>query len=55
MNRYLEKVAVHLDLYEDPRTKKKKWVVKGNPPPIGHVKIKSTYKRKMPNGPKARS
>lgn len=51
MNRYLEKIAVHIHLYQDPKTKKQKWVAEGKPAPLGHVKVKSIYKRRK-NGTK---
>jgi hypothetical protein len=49
MNKYLEKIAIRLDMYEHPtdKTKKNKWVADGKTPPFGYVKTKtSTYRRK---------
>ena len=56
MNKYLEKIAVRIDMYEHPtdKSQKKKWVAEGNKAPFGYVKTKtSTYRRKgQKMGPK---
>ena len=44
-NKYLEKIATKLVLYEDPATKQRKWIAGNNPPPKGYNVVASTYKK----------
>lgn len=46
MNRYLEKIATKLVLYEDPATKQRKWIAGNNPVPKNFKPVASSYVRK---------
>lgn len=48
MNKYLEKIAVRIEMYEHHQDKSKtKWVQEGKQAPFGYVKTKtSIYRRK---------
>lgn len=46
VNRYLEKAAIALTLYECPVTQKRKWTVNGEDVPAGWVEVAKTYKKR---------